>query len=1233
MATPISLTNLGVQYSQNFDTLSNVAGSTTNSLTITGWILTETGGGVRDNEQYAVDNGTSVTGDTYSYGAAAATDRALGSLQSGALIPVFGAAFANDTGSTINTLSISYVGEEWRLGTAGRSDQLNFEYSIDATDLTTGTYTGVTALNFVTPDTAVAGAKDGNATGERTALSSTITGLNIAPGATFFIRWTDPDASSNDDGLAVDDFALTPLGSSGPPVFVDLDNNPTFTENSSAVLLDSDATVSDADLAPTDPIDGATLTLQRVGGASPDDFINGNFDEGQVISQTSGLVVGFAVIADGVLTVTFNSDAVFADVNDVLQQLTYSNASDAPPPSVVIGYTFNNGDTATGSITVTINQVNDRPSIDALAGSALYQPGSGGAILSPNVALSDFDSPLLSGAVVAFSGGFLGTDVLSADVGSTGIVANYAGGVLTLSASSGATVAQFRQVLQTVTYSSTAADPTNGGAALDRTLNWFVTDSATPPADSPTLTTTLNFGPAVDLDASAAGIGFATTFTQGGAAVAIADTDADITASFQVVSALSVILTNAKAGDVLAATGGPLTVTVDNSQPGRITLLITGSGSETDYENALKSVTFSSSSSNIDPTTRDLSVVASDFNSNPSLAAHSTITIVGAVNDPGSATDDTATAVQNTGIIVPPPGVLANDNDPDGLVVITGAATTSGGGSIQFQPDGSYSYTPATNFSGTDTVVYTAEDPFGSQVTATLRISVLVNHPGSAADDTATTLVNTNLSVPAPGVLANDSDADGLVVVTGAATTSGGGNIQFAADGSYSYTPAANFSGTDTIVYTAQDQFGSQVSATLRINVAVNHPGSAADDTAATSFNTALAGAAPGVLANDNDPDGLVVVTGAVATSGDGAIQFQPNGSYAYTPAANFSGTDTVVYTAQDPFGSQVSATLRINVANPIGTSGDDSFVGTGNKQIDAGLGTDTITFNFRLVDATVTYLGNKIVIDGPSTHAVLSGFEVFNFTDGTVNNKDADPLVDDLFYYAKYHDVWTAHVDADAHFHSSGWKEGRDPDAFFSTAVYLSANPDVKALGVDPLTHFDSTGWKQGRASSITFDPAAYLAANPDVAAANIDPLRHYLANGYQEGRQPIAPTELLAPNGFDYVYYLNHNPDVAASGADPLQHFQTVGWKEGRNPNALFDTSGYLNTYLDVKAANVNPLDHYNQFGWKEGRDPSIGFDTTSYLAAYNDVNAAHINPLTHFLDFGIHEGRSPFADGIWG
>ncbi|MCX7033297.1 MAG: endonuclease/exonuclease/phosphatase family protein, partial [Arenimonas sp.] len=208
----------GGTYGQNFDTLSNTAGSTTNSTLPLGWLINETGGGARDNEQYAVDTGASNTGDTFSYGAAGSTERALGSVRSGTLIATYGACFSNTTGSTLTTFDVSYTGEEWRLGTAARADRLDFQYSLDATSLTTGTWVDVDALDFSTPNTAgTTGAKDGNAAGFRTALANTISSVSIANGATFCLRWNDFDASGADDGLAIDDFSLT-VGGSGLPL-------------------------------------------------------------------------------------------------------------------------------------------------------------------------------------------------------------------------------------------------------------------------------------------------------------------------------------------------------------------------------------------------------------------------------------------------------------------------------------------------------------------------------------------------------------------------------------------------------------------------------------------------------------------------------------------------------------------------------------------------------------------------------------------------------------------------------------------------------------------------------------------------------------------------------------------------------------------------------------------------------------------------------------------------------
>jgi autotransporter-associated beta strand protein len=392
------------------------------------------------------------------------------------------------------------------------------------------------------------------------------------------------------------------------------------------------------------------------------------------------------------------------------------------------------------------------------------------------------------------------------------------------------------------------------------------------------------------------------------------------------------------------------------------------------------------------------------------------------------------------------------------------------------------------------------------------------------------------------------------------------------------------------------------------------------------------------LLANSSDIDGppLVAANLTIAT-GLGSLTNNGNGTWSYNPAPNDDTQMSFSYQVTDGT-TPVAASASLDI-NPVpdeppiraGTAGDDTFdAPAGASHFAADGGIDTMRFGFRLVDAEVTYDGNKVIIDGPGSHTVLNGFERFAFTDGTVDNNDGNWLVDDLFYYSTYHDVWNAHVDADVHYNSNGWHEWRDPSAFFSTSLYRAAYQDVTG---NPLDHWHAAGWSDGRVPSFTFDAREYLADYPDVAAAHVDPLEHFLHYGAQEGREPTAPTGLIAANGFDYIYYLKNNPDVLAAHIDPLEHFNTHGWHEGRNPNAFFDTNGYLATYGDVAAAGVNPLDHYHHYGWAEGRDPSVDFDTGTYLATYSDVAAAHIDPLRHFLQDGIHEGRSPFGDSLWG
>lgn len=205
----VNLTTINSTYHQNFDSLHS--NGTTNDVTALpyGWTFVETGSNA--NTTYAASTGSANAGNTYSFGLNA--ERSLGGLQSGTLVPIIGASFINQTGSTITSIELTYRGEQWRVGTTGRTDRIDFQLSLTATALNNGTWSDVDALDFQSPNTTAAvGALNGNDTLNNEVLHAIIGGLNIEPGSVFFIRWTDFNASGADDGLSIDDFELTPIG-------------------------------------------------------------------------------------------------------------------------------------------------------------------------------------------------------------------------------------------------------------------------------------------------------------------------------------------------------------------------------------------------------------------------------------------------------------------------------------------------------------------------------------------------------------------------------------------------------------------------------------------------------------------------------------------------------------------------------------------------------------------------------------------------------------------------------------------------------------------------------------------------------------------------------------------------------------------------------------------------------------------------------------------------------------
>jgi Ca2+-binding RTX toxin-like protein len=550
--------------------------------------------------------------------------------------------------------------------------------------------------------------------------------------------------------------------------FIGLDDNPTYTEDGPRVPLDDDAVV----VAAPPTYNGTTLTLARDGGASPDDVFGGGgtltLDEGQVLLQETSdndtffVAVGTYTSVDGMLVITFNANATQARVNAVLEQITYGNASDGPPPSVTIDFTFNDGVApATGDVTVAITGVNDAPELGSVSPVAAYRPGSPGVVLSPTVTIADRDSTTLVGAEVRivdrpddFSNPDTTTDtpdaddVLSADPGGTGITVSYNPATHVLTLSGTATLEQYRQVLDTVTYSSTDPDPSQGGASTTRTIEWELNDGGVGNNLSAVQTTILHFTPSLDLDGSAAGDNFATAYTEDGAAAPVADTDAVVTNGGANLTFATVTLTNAQAGDTLSIAGplpGGITGSVNTSIPGQIIVSLGGSASPASYQAALRQVVFSTTSDTPNTATlRDIAVVVGD-DTDTSNTAH-TMVAVTAANDAPTAQDGAAYVNENASVSG---NVVATDPDNPPADLTYSLDGPNGGaqhGTVALNPDGSFIYTPATGFFGSDSFGFQASDGAATGNVGTIFVSVnqTVGGPGgdtlagSPGDDTMT---------------------------------------------------------------------------------------------------------------------------------------------------------------------------------------------------------------------------------------------------------------------------------------------------------------------------------------------------------------------------------------------------------------------------------------------------------------------------------------------------------------
>ncbi|TKC06593.1 T9SS type B sorting domain-containing protein [Pedobacter polaris] len=250
----ISITALNTAKTENFDGMAPTA-----TTPVSGWFAVKAAGSNATTVGATIPLVVYVTsanaGAAYNTGTPTATDRAIGSLASGSLVPRFGAAYTNNTGSTVTAIDLSGVMEQWRSGSNAIVETLPFEYSLNATSIgdATATWTPLTAMDLVEKltSTIVSTGVDGNLAINQTTISGSISSISLTNGSTIYIRWTDKDDTGNDGIYAIDNFSITFKGGGA--------STPTLVANPTSLAFNNQ-TVGVSSTSQTYTITGTNLT-------------------------------------------------------------------------------------------------------------------------------------------------------------------------------------------------------------------------------------------------------------------------------------------------------------------------------------------------------------------------------------------------------------------------------------------------------------------------------------------------------------------------------------------------------------------------------------------------------------------------------------------------------------------------------------------------------------------------------------------------------------------------------------------------------------------------------------------------------------------------------------------------------------------------------------------------------------------------------------------------------------
>ncbi|MBO6576375.1 MAG: tandem-95 repeat protein [Rhodothermales bacterium] len=284
-----------------------------------------------------------------------------------------------------------------------------------------------------------------------------------------------------------------------------------------------------------------------------------------------------------------------------------------------------------------------------------------------------------------------------------------------------------------------------------------------------------------------------------------------------------------------------------------------------------------------------------------------TVTVeVAAVNDIPVAVADFVTTDEDTPVRIT--DLLANDTDVEGDPISLDLVIAADKGLVARNVDGSVTYTPPAEFSGTDTFTYTVND--GQAQSAPGRVTVTINTvndaPVAEADFGTIEVGETSVTVD---VLSNDTDIDSQNLTVTDVSGAQFGTVSIQSDGTVVYVPGPAFQNLDSFTYTVSDDEGATSTGTVTIALGAAAPIAEDDEGTVAEDNPVVIQ----VLVNDTDPNGDALTVISVSDPPNGTATVDQDGNVVYTPDDDFFGTDSFTYEISDG-GITTSATVTVTI-------------------------------------------------------------------------------------------------------------------------------------------------------------------------------------------------------------------------------------------------------------------------------------------------------------------------------